>query len=168
MIPDGTLCQWYACPATNAVPVPDSIPWELSGSLQPLAIAVHMARRAGLRAHQTVAVFGCGPLGLLCMAVAKAYGARKILAIDVSEKRVAFAKQHLATHVHVASRRPADQDDLAWNMQLAEQLLGEMGEPRGVDVVIEASGAEPCIQLGIQVVRTGGTCEYSHAKDGIG
>lgn len=155
---DGTLCQWYACPAVNAVPIPAALPWELSGSIQPLAIAVHVARRAGLRAHQTVAVFGCGPLGLLCMAVAKAYGAKKIVAIDVSESRLTFARQHYATSAYMPSRRPAEETDIvAWNAKVAAEINSDIGESSGLDVVIEASGAEPCMQLGLALLRHGGT-----------
>jgi D-xylulose reductase len=156
---DGTLCQWYACPAVNAVPVPETIAWEQSGSIQPLAIAVQVGRRARLRAHQTVAVFGCGPLGLLCMAVAKAYGARKILAVDISESRLKFAKSYAATHTFSPPRRGQDDEIMSWNRQVAADVLKEIGEEAGVDVVIEASGAEPCMQLGVHLLRTGGTCE---------
>jgi D-xylulose reductase len=155
---DGTLCQWYACPATNAVKIPDSISWEESGCIQPLAIAIQVARRAGLRAHQNVVVFGCGPLGLLCMAVAKAYGARNIIAVDISTKRLEFAKSYAATHTFLPTRKPQEQDVMQWNASLASQVLSDAGIDFGVDVAIEASGAEPCMQLAIAMLRTGGTC----------
>jgi D-xylulose reductase len=155
---DGTLCQWYACPATNAVKIPDGISWEESGCIQPLAIAIQVARRAGLRAHQNVVVFGCGPLGLLCMAVAKAYGARNIIAVDISTKRLEFAKSYAATHTFLPTRKPQERDVMQWNASLANQVLGDAGIECGVDVAIEASGAEPCMQLAIAMLRTGGTC----------
>ncbi|WVR07256.1 hypothetical protein IAU60_004297 [Kwoniella sp. DSM 27419] len=155
---DGTLCQWYACPATNAVKIPDNISWEESGCIQPLAIAIQVARRSGLRAHQNVVVFGCGPLGLLCMAVAKAYGASRIIAIDISEHRLKFAKSYAATHHFLPSRAPENVDTMQWNRDLAAKVLAEAGLDVGVDVVIEASGAAPCMQLGIECLRTGGTC----------
>lgn len=156
---DGTLCQWYACPATNAVKIPESISWQESGCIQPLAIAIQVARRAGLRAHQNVVVFGCGPLGLLCMAVAKAYGASKIIAVDISTKRLEFAQSYAATSTFLPSRRPEGKDVMEWNAELAATVLRDAGVQHGVDVAIEASGAEPCMQLAIAMLRTGGTCE---------
>lgn len=161
---DGTLCQWYACPATNAVKIPDSISWEESGSIQPLAIAIQVGRRAGLRAHQNVVVFGCGPLGLLCMAVAKAYGAKTIIAVDISTKRLEFAKSYAATHTFLPSRKPQDKDVMEWNAELAAQVLKDVGVQSGIDVAIEASGAEPCMQLAIAMLRTGGTCKHTVAS----
>ena len=158
---DGTLCQWYACPATNVVKIPDSLSWEESGSIQPLSIAIQVGRRAGLRAHQNVVVFGCGPLGLLCMAVAKAYGAKNIIAIDISTKRLEFAKSYAATHTFLPSRKPQDKDVMEWNAELAAQVLQDVGVQSGVDVAIEASGAEPCMQLAIAMLRTGGTCKHT-------
>ena len=50
----------------------------------PLAVAVHsVAILGGFRANQSVVIFGCGPVGLLCMAVAKALGGSRIIAVDI-------------------------------------------------------------------------------------
>ena len=52
--------------------------------MEPLSVAVHAVNTlAQLRANQTVAIFGCGPVGLLCMAVAKALGASRIIAVGI-------------------------------------------------------------------------------------
>jgi D-xylulose reductase len=47
---------------------------------------------------------------------------------------------------------------MQWNASLASQVLSDAGIDFGVDVAIEASGAEPCMQLAIAMLRTGGTC----------
>ena len=60
--------------------------------MEPLSVAMHaISTVAKLRANQTVAIFGCGPVGLLCMAVAKALGASRIIAVDIVPSRVEFA-----------------------------------------------------------------------------
>lgn len=80
--------------------------------MEPLSVAMHaVSNVAQLRAEKAVAVFGCGPVGLLCMvgviiyellarfdsaymqAVAKALGASRIIAIDIVPSRVEFARQ---------------------------------------------------------------------------
>lgn len=53
---DGTLCQYFTCKASMTVPIPESVSWEEAGSIQPLAIAVQLARRASLSAHHTLAI----------------------------------------------------------------------------------------------------------------
>jgi D-xylulose reductase len=53
---DGTLCQYFTCRSSMTVPIPDNVSWEEAGSIQPLAIAVQLARRAALNSHQTMAI----------------------------------------------------------------------------------------------------------------
>ncbi|KAK1927366.1 putative xylitol dehydrogenase [Papiliotrema laurentii] len=92
----GSLMRYFALPADMAPHIPEHISWEESGSIQPLAIGVQIGKRVDLRAHQTVAIFGCGPIGLITAAVAHAYSARKIIAVDNNPKRVEFAKKYIS------------------------------------------------------------------------
>ncbi|KAK8858800.1 hypothetical protein IAR55_003030 [Kwoniella newhampshirensis] len=154
----GSLCQYYATHQSHLVPIPEGISWEEAGSIQPLAVAVQLARRAHFTAGQTVAVFGCGPLGLLVMAVARAFGVSKILAFDISGKRVKFAKDYIADFTAVSPPLSDGQDLTSWSISLKQEMLAAAGiDPKGVDVVVEASGAEPCMHAGIEILHTGGT-----------
>lgn len=70
--------------------------------MEPLSVAVHSVSSLGkLKSGQNVIVFGAGPVGLLIMAVAKALGAKKIVAVDINEERLKFAKGYAATHTFV-------------------------------------------------------------------
>jgi D-xylulose reductase len=53
---DGTLCQYFTCKSSMAVPIPENVSWEEAGAIQPLAIAVQLGRRAALNSHQTLAI----------------------------------------------------------------------------------------------------------------
>lgn len=53
---DGTMCQYYTAPSDLAVPSPETVSWEEAGAIQPLAIAVQLARRASPNPSQTMAV----------------------------------------------------------------------------------------------------------------
>lgn len=53
---DGTLSRFHVAPQELTVPIPDTVSWEQAGCIQPLAIAVQLARRANMRAQQTVAI----------------------------------------------------------------------------------------------------------------
>lgn len=90
----GSLSRYFALPADMAPHIPASLSWEEAGSIQPLAIGVNIARRVDLRAHQTLAVVGTGPIGLITGAVARAYGLSKVVGFDVNPKRVAFAQAY--------------------------------------------------------------------------
>lgn len=88
----GTLAEYYVAGSQYIVKVPESISWEEAGCIQPLAVAVQLAKRAKLTPGKTLAVFGCGPLGCMIMHVARALGISKILAFDISPSRVAFIR----------------------------------------------------------------------------
>ena len=112
-------------------------------------MAVHITKQAAVKPGQSVVVFGAGPVGLLCMAVAKAFGASKIVAVDINEERLAFARSYAATHTFRAQRESAADS--------AKRLIQETDLGLGADAIIDASGAEICIQTAIHACRNGGT-----------
>ncbi|RDW74851.1 hypothetical protein BP6252_05993 [Coleophoma cylindrospora] len=154
---DGTLSQYFACEPEMAVPFPDHLPWEEAGCIQPMAIAVQLARQANLRPHQTVAVFGCGPLGLMIMALAKAYGASKIVAFDIEESRVDFAKTYAADVGIVSPMNTSGKEPLGFAKEFINPLLSEYDLGYGVDLAIDASGAESCMQMAVIITKPYGT-----------
>jgi D-xylulose reductase len=117
--------------------------------VEPLAVGVHITRQGSVKPGNSVVVFGCGPVGLLCMAVAKAFGASKIVAVDINEERLQFARKYAATHEFRSARVSAEEN--------AANLIKECELGLGADVIIDASGAEPCIQTAIHALRIGGT-----------
>lgn len=79
---DGTLAKYYALPEDFCYKLPEHVPLEHGAVVEPLSVAVHIVRQqANVEPGQTVAIWGAGPVGLLCMAVAKAFGASKIIAV---------------------------------------------------------------------------------------
>ncbi|KAK3069214.1 hypothetical protein LTR53_012616 [Teratosphaeriaceae sp. CCFEE 6253] len=146
---DGTLAKFYALPEDFCYKLPDSVSLEEGALMEPLAVGVHITRQADIKPGQSVVVFGSGPVGLLCCAVARAYGANKVVAVDINEDRLKFAKSYAATHTVVSQRQSAE--------DAAARIIADCQLAPGADVAIDASGAEPCIQTGIHVLRTGGT-----------
>ncbi|WYZ44994.1 hypothetical protein EsH8_VIII_000310 [Colletotrichum jinshuiense] len=162
---DGTLCQYFTCKVSNTVPIPEGVSWEEAGAIQPLAIAVQVARRATLNPHQTVAIFGCGPLGLLILAVARAYGVKKIVMFDIEQSRTQFAKSYGADVAIVTARNnDPSKDILAFAKEYAKEIATEHNLGYGFDVAIEASGADVCATMAICMLKAGGTCtvRYNH------
>jgi D-xylulose reductase len=129
--------------------------------MEPLSVGIHsVANLGGFRSNQSIAVFGAGPVGLLCMAVAKALGAARVIAIDIVPERLKFAGSYAATDVFLPPRIQEDEKKIDFSKRVAQQMCAELGiEERGkqaVDLVIDASGAEVCIQMGIFLVKIGG------------
>nr|BAK04516.1 predicted protein [Hordeum vulgare subsp. vulgare] len=157
----GTLARYFALPADIAHHIPDSMSFEDGALIEPLAVGVHsVSTLANVRPGQIVCVFGAGPVGLLCMAVAKALGASRIIAVDINTDRLAFARSYAATDVFQPSPPQAGEQRTDSSRRCTKELVSALGlserGPGGVDVVIEASGAESCIQMAMYLVREAG------------
>jgi D-xylulose reductase len=145
---DGTLAGFYTAPADFCYKLPEHISLQEGALVEPLAVGVHIVKQAEVKPGDTVVVMGAGPVGLLCCAVAKAYGASTIVAVDIQPSRLEFAASYAATHTFTPERVSAEEN--------AARLLKETGLDEGADAVIDASGAEPSIQASIHALRRGG------------
>lgn len=116
--------------------------------LEPLSVAVHCAKLAGISFGESVLILGAGPIGLLCCAVARAFGARDAVVTDIVPSRLEFALTHGATEVYQMQTVNPEQN--------ACNILSKAGRSEGFDVVIDATGAQPCISTGIHALKRGG------------
>ena len=129
--------------------------------MEPLSVGVHSVRTiGGVKPEQIVAVFGAGPVGLLCLAVAKAMGAKRTIAIDIDQARLDFAKSYAATDIYLPPAKKEGETQVDYSRRSAKEMmeklqLTERG-PNAVDLIIEASGAAVCVQTGIFLVKPGG------------
>lgn len=120
-----------------------------------------MANTAGFRTNQSIVVFGAGPVGLLCMAVAKALGASRVIAVDIVPSRLEFAKSYAATETYLPPKPNEGESQLKYSERNARTMQEQLGiderGPRAIDVVIDASGAAVSIQTAVHIARHGGT-----------
>ncbi|KAL8298208.1 hypothetical protein RB601_002659 [Gaeumannomyces tritici] len=147
---DGTLAGFWAAPADFCYRLPESVSLQEGALIEPLAVGVHIARQAGVRPGESVVVMGAGPVGLLCAAVARAFGASTVVSVDIVPSKLEVARKIAATHTYL-SRRVSPEENARGIIEAAG--LGANG---GADVVIDASGAEPSIQASLHTVRVGG------------
>jgi threonine 3-dehydrogenase len=140
---DGCWAEYIAMPAYNLWPNPPDMAPEIACMLENFGNAVHTAFASDLTAKK-VLITGCGPVGLMTVAVAKAAGARSIYATDISPYRLRLAQQLGATHtLNVAEVDVVD-------------AIRQDTEGHGVDVLLEMSGAQSAIAQGFQALRDGG------------
>lgn len=140
---NGAFAEYVVIPETNIWKLDPALPHEYGSILDPLGNAVHTVL-AGEIAAKTVAIVGCGPIGLFAIAVARACGAAAVYALEVNDHRRALAHAMKADFV----LNPATEDVSA----MVHQHTGGIG----VDVVLEMSGHPEAMRLGFEILRTGG------------
>ena len=140
---DGAFAEFVKIPASNIWKLDAAIPEHYGAILDPLGNAVHTVL-AGPIAGQTVLVTGCGPIGLMSIAVAKACGSSTVFATETNENRRAMAKKMGADVV----LNPAAEDAVT-------RILAETNGT-GVDALLEMSGNPTAIQQGFKALRAGG------------
>lgn len=141
---DGALREWVAWSEKSLFPIPDSISDADGAMLEPLGIAIHAVDLGKLKPGMSVGVFGCGPIGLLILQMAKLSGAAQIIATDKLSHRVETAKRFGASQAYFVD----DQRGF-------EEMRAAVRE-RGVDVAFDAAGVQDAVDDAFVAVRPGG------------
>lgn len=166
--------------------LPDNCTFELAALAEPLSVLIHASRRCQLAAGQSVIVFGVGAIGLLACALAKRTGASRVVALDINQPRLDFAKENgfsddifclpnpsssspipssadpCCSIPPPPSQTPPSQHPHVSEEQLrrakenATAALAHFSALEGFDVVFECTGSEPAIQTSIFTATTGG------------
>ncbi len=140
---NGAFANYVVIPESNIWKLDPTLPREYGSILDPLGNAVHSVL-AGEIAGRSVAIVGCGPIGLFAIAVARACGASVVYALEVNEHR-----RQLARDMHADFVMDPMNDDV---VAAIAQITGGIG----VDVVLEMSGHADGMRLGFEILRTGG------------
>jgi L-iditol 2-dehydrogenase len=141
---DGALRECMAWAISSLFPIPDSLSFDDGAMLEPLGVAIHTVDLGKLKAGMTVGVFGCGPIGLFIIQVARLSGAANIIATDKLVHRVEAAKALGAREAFFA-----DDDSRLGAIRAATQ-------GRGVDVAFEAAGTQAAVDDAFAAVLPGG------------
>jgi threonine dehydrogenase-like Zn-dependent dehydrogenase len=150
---DGALTEFIAMPREKLFPAKLTIK-ELC-LVEPLTVGFHAVARGRVSAHNTVAIWGCGGVGLGAVAASSARGARTIC-IDVDDEKLALAKAAGGTDNINTTREP-----------LHERLL-ELTEGRGPDVAVEAIGTPATFRAAVEEVAFTGRVVYiGYAKEAV-
>ncbi|MBI2796996.1 MAG: zinc-binding dehydrogenase [Gemmatimonadetes bacterium] len=133
---DGGYAEFIAVPAANAIPLPASIGFAPCATLMcASATSYHALRKGRLAAGETVAVFGAGGLGQSAVQIARAFGARTVLAVDINPARLALAERHGA---------------IAIDARAGDPVAAIRSRTGGVDVALEVIGLAATMRQAVQ------------------
>jgi L-iditol 2-dehydrogenase len=141
---DGALREYFNCPDKCLHPLPGGISPGGGAVLETLGVALHALDLGRVCPGESVAVLGCGPVGLLVIQAAKARGAKAIFATEILSHRL-----EAAMRLGASLALPAEDGQEA-------NAISEATDGRGVDVVVEASGDPAAVDIALHAVRRGG------------
>lgn len=141
---DGALREFVAWPEASLYPLSDRLDDRVGAMVEPLAVAIHGVDLGRLDEGAKVGVVGCGPIGLLVVALARSAGASLIVATDPGPQRLAAAAGLGASRVIEATGTPDD----------GEAILAATGG-RGLDVVFEVAGEAAAVECAVTAARPG-------------
>jgi L-iditol 2-dehydrogenase len=141
---DGALREYVAWPTRFLYPLPSSMSDADGVMLEPLGVALYAVDLAGLRPGMRVGIFGCGPIGLLIVQLARISGATQIIATDKLPHRVDTARKMGASQ--------AIQSDAGH--EIPEVLAASQNH--GLDVAFEVAGENEAVETAIAAARPGG------------
>ncbi|WP_047982690.1 galactitol-1-phosphate 5-dehydrogenase [Ornithinibacillus contaminans] len=125
----GAYAEYTVLPETHVIPLPDNVDYDTAALVEPSAVVAHGFYRTSIQPGAEVAIMGVGSIGLLAVQWAKIFGAKRVYAIDIDDKKLAIAKELGADVVINSLKRPAH-----------EQLL-DYTNGKGVDLAVESAGS---------------------------
>ena len=147
-IDPGGFSEYARVPAINlecgVFPLSEDITDEEGVLIEPLGCVIRGQEKMGIRPGDTVLVLGSGVSGILHIQLARSKGVAKVLATDINENRLGYARQ-LGCDVTIDAREDVP------------SIVREHNEGRGADHVIVSTAALPAIEQGIKSVDEGGT-----------
>jgi threonine 3-dehydrogenase len=141
---NGVFAEYARVPAVNCWKHQEPVPSDLGAIYEPLGVAVHGVLAEEINGR-SVAIFGCGPIGLFAIGASRAFGAARIFALEVSPKRLTMAGQLFPD---VTLINPGEQNAVKSIMGATDDL--------GVDVSIEVSGSAEAATQGLKILKRGG------------
>jgi L-iditol 2-dehydrogenase len=141
----GAFAEFVSVPARILYPLPDSLSFEKAAMIEAISVGVHAVALTPIALNDTVTVVGTGMIGLLTLQAAKLAGARRIIAVDVDDGRLATAQSMGATDLVNAKKTSVP------------SAVRELTGGRGADAAFECVGTTVTISSAIESTRKGGT-----------
>ncbi|MCD2173858.1 NAD(P)-dependent alcohol dehydrogenase [Rhizobium sp. C4] len=143
---NGCLTPEVVHPAAFTFKLPDNVSFAEGAMVEPLAVGIQAALKAGIKPGDTAVVMGAGPIGMITALSALAGGCSRVIVSDVAQPKL-----------DIIGAYPGVETVNVRNTKLVDYVR-ETTEGWGADIVFEASGAAPAVLDVANVVAPGGTC----------
>jgi len=140
----GAFAEYVAVPAHILYALPDGVGFPQATMVEALSVVVHAVRRTPVELNDSAVVVGAGTIGLLAVQVLKAFGCSPVIAADIDEGRLEWAR-----------RLGADALIDSGNTEVGVEVRKHAA--RGVDVAVEAVGVAASLQDAVAALRRGGS-----------
>jgi L-iditol 2-dehydrogenase len=141
----GALCEFLVHPSRLLLPLSSGLGYSIAAAIEPLGVAIHAVDLGHIALGDRVAVFGCGPIGLLISRVAQLAGTRQVYVSEPLTHRRQAAVQFGAA----VALDPSRED-------VVREILNR-SDGEGVDVAFEVAGSQEATRQAVEAVRPGGT-----------
>lgn len=149
---NGCFAEYVKVPLNNLVKLNENLKPEIGSFLDALGNAVHTIQPVKI-SGKNVLILGYGPIGAMCASICEFLKAKKVIITEISEIAISLAlkwikEQKLEGKVSVLNVKEKE------NEQISKEILRIC--PEGIDTVLEISGSESAINLGLNLLRKGG------------
>jgi L-iditol 2-dehydrogenase len=149
---NGAYAEFIRIPARiverNMYEIPSHVSYQDAALIEPLACVLRGLDETCITKGDNVAVIGLGPIGLMFVRLAKAYGAR---VIAIGRRK---------TQLNRAAEMGADELLISGETEQTVKRVRELSEGRGADIAIEAVGHPDAWQTAVKLLRRGGTVNF--------
>lgn len=141
----GGLSEFVAVKEAHCLPLPDQVSLEFAAVIEPLVVAHHAAKAAGLGLRgKNVLVVGGGPIGLAMVSVLRAQGVSKILLSEPTSTRMQQAKDLVDRVINPIAEKVGE-------------VCRELTDGLGVDVAFDCAGVQPGLEAAVDALKHGGS-----------
>lgn len=142
---DGAFSQYISHPEGFLFHIPDSMTYEQATLNEPFSVGIQACKRANVQPGSTVIIMGMGPVGLMAVVAAKAFGATNIIVSDLEQIRLDEALKLGATHAIDIKKEDVN------------ERIKEITDGDGVNYAIETAGNPTSLKNALGSLKNGGT-----------
>lgn len=141
----GSFGEYVVVPEQCVVPIADNVSFEQGALIEPLAVGMHAVRTHEVNGDSTIAVIGCGTIGLGVILSAGCFSPKKTIGIDVVD-----------FNLEKASEMGADVTFNSMTDKVVDELMA-LTDGKGVDITFLAFGNAACVKQAAEITKAGGT-----------
>lgn len=145
---NGSLANKVVHPANLCYKLPDNVSLEEGAMCEPLSVGIHACRRANIGPETNVLIMGAGPIGLITLLAARAFGAPRVAIVDVDACRLSIAKDLGADQTVQVS---TDIQDLSEEVRKIQTAMGT-----SINVSFDCVGVNKTMSTALGATRSGG------------